>query len=62
VHEVSTKQEPTDGLVSLSVRITPELAAAFKEIADREDRPVAAEMRRLIRQRVDDSYESSAAA
>ena len=47
-----TQPEPGD-LVSLSVRVTPAMAAALKEIADREDRPIAAELRRMIRERID---------
>jgi hypothetical protein len=40
-------------LVSLSVRVPRATADAFKAIADREFRPVAAEIRRLIQARVD---------
>ena len=40
-------------LVSLSVRVTRETADALKAIADREDRSIAAEIRRLIRDRID---------
>jgi predicted DNA-binding protein len=43
-----------DGLVSLSVRVPRETAAKLKAVADREYRPVAAEMRRLIEERVAD--------
>ena len=47
-----TSPEPAE-MVSLSVRVTPDMAAALKEIADREDRPIAAELRRMIRERID---------
>ena len=47
-----------DDLVSLSVRVTPAMAAALKEIADREDRPIAAELRRMIRERIDRDHAS----
>ena len=47
-----TAPEPAE-MVSLSVRVTPDMAAALKEIADREDRPIAAELRRMIRERID---------
>lgn len=40
-------------LVTVSVRITRDLADRLKIVADREDRAVAAEIRRLIRERVD---------
>lgn len=54
VHEVTLKQPPqTDDLVSLSVRVKRETAERLKEIADRDYRPVAAEIRRLIQERVD---------
>lgn len=49
-----TKQTTASAdLVSLSVRVTPEIAAALKEAADASYRPVAAEMRRLIEARVE---------
>lgn len=35
-------------LVTLSVRVSPETAAALKAVADRNYRPVAAHMRMLI--------------
>jgi hypothetical protein len=40
-------------LVSLSVRVSREYAEGLKEVADAHYRPVAAEMRRLIEERVD---------
>ncbi len=40
-------------LVSLSVRVPRETADRLREIADSEFRPVAAEIRRLIQERVD---------
>lgn len=40
-------------LVSLSVRVTPDLAARLKAVADADFRPVAAELRRMIQERVD---------
>lgn len=51
VHEVMAKQPPED-LVSLSVRVTRETAEGLKRVADAEYRPVAAELRRLIEERV----------
>jgi hypothetical protein len=39
--------------VNLSVRVPRETADALRAIADREFRPVAAEIRRLIQERVD---------
>lgn len=48
------KQAPQEpDLVSLSVRVPRETADRLKVIADREFRPVAAEIRRLIQERVD---------
>lgn len=50
------KQEPQSvNLVSLSVRVRRETADRLKEIADAEFRPVAAELRRMIEQRVADA-------
>ena len=46
-------QRPDDDLVSLSVRVPRATADRLKAIADREYRPVAAEIRRLIQERVD---------
>jgi hypothetical protein len=46
------KQVDSVELVTLTVRVTRETAAALKRVADREYRPVAAEMRRLIEERV----------
>lgn len=40
-------------LVNISVRVPRETAARFKEIADASYRPVAAELRRMIQERVD---------
>jgi len=39
-------------LINLSVRVTRETANRLREIADAEYRPVAAEIRRLIEERV----------
>ena len=48
------KQPPEEErLVSLSVRVPQDTADRLKVIADREYRPVAAEIRRLIQERVD---------
>lgn len=48
------KQEPEPvNLVNLSVRVPKATADRLKEIADAEFRPVAAELRRLIQERVD---------
>lgn len=53
VHEVMMKQTPpAPQLVSLSVRVRRETADALKVIADKDHRPVAAEMRRLIEQHI----------
>lgn len=43
---------PDPDLVTLSVRVTRETAEDFKRVADSVYRPVAAEMRRLIEERV----------
>jgi predicted DNA-binding protein len=48
--QVTSEQD----LVSLSVRVRRETAERLKEIADRNDRPVAAQIRRLIQTCVDD--------
>lgn len=54
IHDVTLKQVEADpDLVSLSVRVPRATADALKVIADREYRPVAAEIRRLIQERVD---------
>lgn len=45
--------QPESDLVSLSVRVPRATAERLKAIADREYRPVAAEIRRLIQERVD---------
>lgn len=45
-------QEPE--FETLSVRLTREMADQFRAVAEREDRPVAAELRRLIRQRIEE--------
>jgi len=45
--------QPEADLVSLSVRVPRRTADRLKAIADREYRPVAAEIRRLIQERVD---------
>ena len=48
------KQAPQpEELVSLSVRVTAETARLLREIAAAEDRPVAAHIRRLIKEHVD---------
>jgi predicted DNA-binding protein len=50
------KPKQTDSsleLISLSVRVPKETADRLKQIADREYRPVAAEIRRLIQERID---------
>jgi hypothetical protein len=43
---------PDSDLVTLTVRVTRETADGLKRAADAEYRPVAAEMRRLIEERV----------
>jgi predicted DNA-binding protein len=45
-------QEPE--FETFSVRLTREMADQFRAVAEREDRPIAAELRRLIRQRIDE--------
>lgn len=45
--------DPEPDLVSLSVRVPRETAERLKVIADASFRPVAAELRRLIQERVD---------
>jgi hypothetical protein len=59
---VTAKQAlPEPDLVSLSVRVPKATADALKVIADREYRPVAAEIRRLIQERVDADTDRAAA-
>lgn len=55
VHEVNAKQtseESAEEMVSLSVRVRRETADLLREVAEANYRPVAAEMRRLIEERV----------
>lgn len=55
LHEVTLNQEPQEPeFETFSVRLTREMADQFRAVATREDRPVAAELRRLIRQRIDE--------
>lgn len=54
--------EPTNGLVTLTVRVTRATADGLKRVADAEYRPVAAEIRRLIEERVAEADEREAAA
>lgn len=49
-------------LVSLSVRVTREMADRLKAIADSEYRPLAAELRRLIQARIDSADDDRQAA
>lgn len=44
-------------MVVLTVRVTRETARALKAVADREYRPVAAELRRLIENRIAEPVE-----
>lgn len=46
-------KDQDDGLVSLSVRVEPEIADRLKIVATAEDRTVAAVLRRLIRNHID---------
>jgi hypothetical protein len=50
-----------DDLVTLTVRVTRNTAARFKAVADAEYRPVAAEIRRLIEERIAQADERAAA-
>lgn len=62
VHEVSMKHGRSESnldLVSLSVRVPRATADKLKVIADREYRPVAAEIRRLIEERIDGAAEEA---
>lgn len=56
-------QEPPGGggqeFETLTVRLTRQMADEFRAVAEREDRPVAAELRRLIRQRIDETRKSN---
>lgn len=63
LHDVSMKQAPVPepDLVSLSVRVPRDTADRLKVIADSEFRPVAAEIRRLIQERVDEWPQEQAA-
>lgn len=47
-------------LVTLSVRVTKDYADGLKALADAHYRPVAAELRRLIEERVDAEREIAA--
>lgn len=50
---LSQASQPNDqDLVTLSVRVTRATAEDFKRVADSVYRPVAAEMRRLIEERI----------
>jgi predicted DNA-binding protein len=63
LHEAMTKQAnpPEPGqMVTLSVRVTRETADALKVVADREYRPVAAEIRRLIETRIAEPFQAAA--
>lgn len=51
--QVPQTKDQDDGLVSLSVRVEPELADRLKIVATAEDRTVAAVLRRLIRNHID---------
>lgn len=55
--------QETSQFVTLTVRVTRETADAFKDVADRSYRPVAAELRRLIEERIaqDDATQQEAA-
>lgn len=46
-------QSEDQDLVSLSVRVPREMADRLKEAADHADRPVAAHIRRLIKEHLD---------
>jgi predicted DNA-binding protein len=47
------KQPEADRLVSLSVRVSPEMAAKLRQVADSHYRPVAAHLRLLIERDVE---------
>lgn len=52
-NDVNMKQPSGNvNLVSLSVRVEQDVADRFKVIADANDRPVAAHLRRLIKEHV----------
>lgn len=51
--------DSAEELVTLSVRVSRDTADRLKVIADREYRPVAAELRRLIQERVDQEQEAA---
>ena len=55
-------KQPPEGaeLITLSVRVPRETAERLRVIADREFRPVAAELRRMIQERVDDDLKAAA--
>lgn len=50
---MAKQTSPTDPLVTLSVRVTRQTARRLREISEASYRPVAAEMRRLIEERVE---------
>src|SRR4051812_49143638 len=62
-HEVTVNQEPQGPpeFETLTVRLSREMADQFRAIAEREDRPIAAELRRLIRQRIEEQEPNSEA-
>jgi predicted DNA-binding protein len=49
------RQGTNPELVSISVRVERPIFDRFKELADRDFRPVATEVRRLIQQRIDEA-------
>jgi predicted DNA-binding protein len=60
---MKTKQRRTNGgLVSLSIRVPQDVADRLKELAGAEYRPVAAEIRRLIEERIAAAEPSEEAA
>jgi predicted DNA-binding protein len=60
---MNSKDSQESSWVTLTVRVTPETAQAIKAVADRCYRPVAAEVRRLIEERIeqDDAIQREAA-
>jgi len=46
------RKQPDTGLVTLTVRVSRATADGLKRVADAEYRPVAAEIRRLIEERI----------
>jgi len=59
---MSARSHDAEELVTLTVRVPRTVAERLRVLADSEFRPVAAELRRLIQERLDAEPEREAAA